>query len=143
METINARKMLERYARKIKTTVIRTLLSLGVVEILMDYIRENCNIVRELSGKCQGISTGVVRGNPARDFTVYVVLMKLNLGTPVMLSPPCVVATCICITLQCLLLKNKLSPKVHIDCIIFETDLWILIIHDSLRTLGTKILFPG
>ena len=40
------------------------LLSLGLVEIQMDYVRENCNNVNELSGKCQGISTGVVRGNP-------------------------------------------------------------------------------
>ena len=40
------------------------LLSLGLVEILIDYVRENCNNVSELSGKCQGISTGVVRGNP-------------------------------------------------------------------------------
>ena len=45
------------------------LLSLGLVEILMNYVRENCNNVSELSGKCQGISTGVVRGNPDNDNT--------------------------------------------------------------------------
>ena len=41
------------------------LLSLGLVQILMDYVRENYNNVRELSGKCHGISTAVVRGNHA------------------------------------------------------------------------------
>ena len=30
----------------------------------MDYVRENCNNVSELSGKCHGISSGVFRGNP-------------------------------------------------------------------------------
>ena len=34
------------------------------IKILIDYIRENCNNVRELSGKCQGISYVVARGNP-------------------------------------------------------------------------------
>ena len=37
---------------------------MGLVKILMDYVRENCNNVSELSGKCQGISSGVVCGNP-------------------------------------------------------------------------------
>ena len=45
--------------------VLWTLFSLGLVKILIGYVRENCNNVRELSGKCQGISTRVVRGNPA------------------------------------------------------------------------------
>ena len=45
-------------------TFLWTLLSLGLVKILTDYIRENCNNVRVLLGKCQGISTVVVRGNP-------------------------------------------------------------------------------
>ena len=39
-------------------------MSLGLIELLMDYVRENCSNVRELSGKCQGFSTGVVCGNP-------------------------------------------------------------------------------
>ena len=52
------------YARNIVESVLWTRLGLGVVKIPMDYVRENCNDVSELSGKCQGISSGVVCGNP-------------------------------------------------------------------------------
>ena len=60
----NDNRMTLCYTRNIDKTVLWTLLGLDLVKILMDYVRENCNNVSELSGKCQGISSGVVCGNP-------------------------------------------------------------------------------
>ena len=50
----------------------------GLVEILIDYNRANCNNVRKLSGKCQGISTGVVRGNPEWYIAIHPCCVGMN-----------------------------------------------------------------